>query len=372
MRIAVLTSSRADFGIYLPLLKALKTDDFFDLKIIAFGTHLSPFHGYTLNQIQKEGFTADYQIDSLMLSDTKEAISSAMGLTMLKFATFWKEHESKFDLVFCLGDRYEMFAAVLSALPFSLKFAHLHGGEKTMGAIDNVFRHAISHASSIHFTSTEEYKERILSLVDDAKIIVNVGALSLDNILQIPLLNNIEFQEKWGIDLNQPTALVTFHPETVNADKNAFYANELINVIQKNSDLQFLITMPNADTAGNIIRNAFIKELSGNKKVFLIENLGTQSYFSAMKNCTFLLGNTSSGIIEAASFGKYVINLGNRQEGRLCGLNVIQTTIVEKEINEQIQNIIKKTLFEGKNIYYNFGASDKIISVLKSLSKNEK
>ena len=169
MRIAVLTSSRADFGIYTPLLKAMKSDDYFDLKIIAFGTHLSRFHGYTKSQIEAVGLSVDYEIDSMMLSDTKEAIANAIGLTIIKFSTFWKEHESDFDLVFCLGDRYEMFAAVLSGLPFSIKFAHLHGGEKTLGAIDNVFRHSLTHTSKIHFTSTENHKNRVQELIDMAR-----------------------------------------------------------------------------------------------------------------------------------------------------------------------------------------------------------
>ncbi len=372
MRIAILTSSRADFGIYLPLLKKLKEDPFFDLKIIAFGTHLSPFHGFTIDQIIKEGFEANYKIESLVLSDSQDAISSAMGLTMIKFSSFWKEHHKQFDLVFCLGDRYEMFAAVLSALPFHVKFAHLHGGEKTLGAIDNVFRHSISLASSIHFTSTEEYKNRIYTLLDEPNNVYNVGALSLDNILQIPLLDNKEFEQKWGINLNQPTTgLITFHPETVNSDKNAFYAQEIINSIYSNPALQFLITMPNADTAGNVIRNLFIKQLTNNKKVFLIENLGTQSYFSAIKNCSFLLGNTSSGIIEAASFGKYVINLGDRQKGRLCGKNVIHIPILENEINLSIQKIVNQPPFVEENIYYNGGASNKIVATLKALNINE-
>lgn len=367
MRIGVLTSSRADFGIYMPLLKALQTDDFFELKIIAFGTHLSSFHGYTKTQIEAAGLTVDYEIDSMMLSDSKEAIANAMGLTMVKFASFWKEHGNDFDLVLCLGDRYEMFAAVLSALPFSIKFGHLHGGEQTLGAIDNVFRHSLTHASEVHFTSTETYKKRVEELLDEPKEVHHVGALSLDNILQIDFLNIEDFQEKWGIDLRPPTALVTFHPETVKAEKNADYAKELVNVIQKNNDLQFLITMPNADTAGNIIRNMFIEHLSELSHVFMEENLGTQSYFSAMKHCQFLLGNTSSGIIEAASFNKYVLNLGNRQEGRLSGSNVIQVPIVEKEMNDSIQKVTKNPSFEGENIYYSGGAATKIVSVLKNL-----
>lgn len=367
MRIAVLTSSRADFGIYMPLLKGIQADDFFDLKTIVFGTHLSTFHGYTKNNIESAGFSVDYEIESMMLSDSKEAVGTAMGLTMTKFAQFWESHGDEFDLVLCLGDRYEMFAAVLSALPFSIRFAHLHGGEKTLGAIDNVFRHALTHASSVHFTSCETYKERVEELLDEPENVFNVGALSLDNILQIDLLSIDEFKEKWGIDMNKLTALMTFHPETVKAEKNKDFALDVVKVIKNNADIQFLITMPNADTAGNIIRQIFIAELSSEAHVFMEENLGTQSYFSAMKHCKFLIGNTSSGIIEAASFDKYVLNLGDRQKGRLAGENVIHTPIKAGEMQIAIDKVMSSPSFGAHNIYYNGGASSKIINALKSL-----
>ncbi|MEJ6981624.1 UDP-N-acetylglucosamine 2-epimerase [Pedobacter sp. P351] len=367
MKIGVLTSSRADFSIYLPLLKELQKDAFFDLEIIAFGTHLSHFHGYTIRQIEEEGFTVNYTIESMLVSDSKEGIATAMSLTMMKFSTFWKEHYKNFDLVFCLGDRYEMFAAVMASVPFQVKFAHLHGGEKTLGAIDNVFRHALSHASMIHFTSTEQYKRRIEEMIDEPNHIYHVGALSLDNLLTIRLLSIEEFKAKWGIDLTVPTVLTTFHPETINVDLNIKYAEELsYSIIEASKKYQFIITMPNVDTSGNSIREIFKERFSGLKNVFLIENLGTQSYFTVMKHSNFLLGNTSSGIIEAASFGKYVINLGERQHGRACGNNVIQTDITSGAIDVSIAAIENTPEYLGGNIYYKAGATDAIINILKT------
>jgi len=292
-----------------------------------------------------------------------------MGLTMSKFASFWKTEGVKFDLVFCLGDRYEMLAAVFAGVPFQIPFAHLHGGEKTLGAIDNIFRHSLTHASKIHFASTESHRKRTEQLLDVPDNTYNIGALSLDNIKDLTLLNVDEFKEKWNVDFNQPTALVTFHPETVNADKNEEYVNTLVEVMKSKKDLHFLVTMPNADTAGSIIRNIFIDKLEDEKNVTMVENLGVQSYFSAMNHSSFLMGNTSSGIIEAASFKKYVINLGNRQEGRSAGENVIQVPIVEKEIQVEIDRISKTSLFAGDNIYYKGGAANKIIKVLKSIKQ---
>lgn len=368
MKIGVLTSSRADFGIYLPLLKRLKTDNFFDLKIIAFGTHLSPFHGETINQIYQEGFDIAFKIESMLLTDSPEAISTAVGLTMIKFSAFWKEYREQFDIVLCLGDRYEMFAAVTAGIPFNVCFGHLHGGEITLGAIDNVYRDAITLASAHHFVSTSEYSKRVATLMRSAKNVVHVGALSLDNIQSLSLLNIGQFKDQWQIDFSKRTILCTFHPETVSYQHNKQYTLELVEAIEKLSDYQVLITMPNADTAGNSIRGILIERFSNNKRVFLIENLGSKSYFSAMKHCSFLLGNTSSGIIEAASFGKYVINLGDRQKGRAAGCNVIHTAITVSSILKAVDKIEQAENLTNDNIYWNGGAAEKITENLKSIN----
>lgn len=368
MKVGVLTSSRADFGIYLPLLKRLNADVFFELSIIAFGTHLSSFHGETIRQIRNEGFDVKYKVESMLLTDSAESISTAMGLTTIKFAGFWAQHAADFDLVFCLGDRYEMFAAVTAGVAFNIPFAHLHGGETTLGAIDNVFRHAITLASRYHFVATPQYVDRVASIINSSENIYYTGALSLENISDIELLSIADFHQKWGVDLSINTVLTTFHPETVNAAQNADYANELVSAIESNFDYQFLITMPNADTAGNTIRSILIERLKANDRVFLIENLGSQSYFTAMKYCSFLLGNTSSGIIEAASFGKYVINLGDRQRGRASGDNVINVLLVAEEIQRAIKEIEIKGRYMGPNIYHRDNSSNELIKILKQIS----
>lgn len=364
-RIGILTSSRADFGIYLPLISKLKSTAGLEMKMIVFGTHLSAFHGHTIDQIKACGFNIDYTVESMLLTDSPSAIATSIGLTSIKFADFWKEHTTEFDIVFCLGDRYEMFAAVMAGIPFQITFAHLHGGETTLGAIDNVFRHAITLSSKYHFVSTESYANKVKEITGTADNIYNVGALSLDNIKQLKLLTVGEFKFKWNIDLTAKTVLITFHPETIAHNLNQEFVIQLIAAIKQLNSYQILITMPNADTAGNIIRSAFIDAFTGNASVFLIENLGSQSYFTAMKYCSFMLGNTSSGIIEAASFGKYVINLGDRQKGRLHGENVIDTKISANDILEAVKVIESSPVFFDNNIYYNGGATDKIVQILK-------
>jgi len=370
MKIGVLTSSRADFGIYRPLLKELLVNANYELQIIAFGTHLSMFHGNTIEEIRNEGFEIKYTIDSFLVSDTNESISTTIGLTIIKFASFWKEHYDQFDIVFCLGDRLEMLAAVISGVSFGVKFAHIHGGEKTLGAIDNVFRHSITHASYMHFASTEEYKNRIIQILDEPKRIYYAGALSLDNLNSIQLLDIPEFKLKWGIDLNLPTILFTFHPETLNPALNLVYTEEIIEAILSLEKFQFLITMPNADTYGNRVRKQFESKFKNSKNIFLVENLGTQSYFTAMKYSKLLLGNTSSGIIEAASFKKYVINIGNRQAGRAVSSNIINVDIKKDLI---IDAVIKTILFgdyNGNNIYHNQNKAASSI-IIQALIENE-
>jgi GDP/UDP-N,N'-diacetylbacillosamine 2-epimerase (hydrolysing) len=368
MKIAILTSSRADYGIYLPLIKKLKADQFFEVDIIAFGTHLSNFHGQTIQEILNDGFDVKYRIESMLLTDTPDSISTAMGLTTIKFADFWKSHAKDFDLVFCLGDRYEMFAAVVASIPFNIPLAHFHGGETTLGAIDNIFRHSISLASTYHFVATEAYAEKVKQIKGSSENVYEVGALSLENIDSLNLLSIEEFLSKWSIDLSKPTILTTFHPETVNSSMNQSFAMNLIHTIQANIGYQFIITMPNTDTAGGEIRRLLNEHLSELKHVFLIENLGPQSYLSAMKQCAFLLGNTSSGIIEAASFHKYVINLGDRQEGRAQGDNVINVPILEQEIQKAIDKLAQNNVFKGENIYFKANTATEVVKALKQIN----
>jgi len=367
-RIAILTSSRADYGIYLLLLKALKEDSNFELHIIAFGTHLSPFHGYTINQILKDGFEVSYRIESMLASDTPNAISTAMALTSLKFADFWKDHQPDFDLVFCLGDRYEMFAAVIAGIPYGIKFAHLHGGEKTLGAIDNIFRHAITLASKYHFVSCEAHAKRVEELIQSKENIFNVGSLSLDNLNTISLFTIEEFLNQFGIDLKYPTILVTVHPETVNPENNSANTEELCRTLLKLNKYQVLITLPNADTNGSVIRKQLLKlPKESDNRILCIENLGTLGYFSAMHHCSFLMGNTSSGIIEAASLGKWVINLGNRQQGRLQSNNVLDAPFNQEIIRQQIHKIEESLIYTGENIYYRGNVANKICSILEKI-----
>lgn len=368
MKVVVLTSSRADYGIYLPLLKKMKQDPWFDLKIVAFGTHLSKKHGFTLNQIISDGFEVAYKIETVSDTDSPMSISKSIGITITKFAELWSELYKSLDLIICLGDRYEMFAAVASSVPFIIPVAHLHGGETTLGAIDDVLRHSITSMSTIHFASTENHKNRIIQILGHDKHVYNVGALGLDNINELEPLDDKSFFEKFGFKLDKPI-LITFHPETKNFEQNEHHIDELITVLD-GVNSQIVFTMPNADTNNEIVRakiEAFVRK---SKNVIAIESMGTQGYFKCLKECAFVLGNSSSGIIEAASFGKYVINIGDRQLGRDAGKNVLNCKINKDEIKSLIDKVDLLPALSVNNIYGDGHSADKIVDILKKM-KNE-
>lgn len=367
IHILVLTSSRADFGIYLPVLKLLKNDSAFNLKILAFGTHLSREHGYTIDNIREAGFDPEYTIESMSGSDTPLDIANVYALTASKFADFWNRHNKAFTYVLVLGDRYEMAAAVAAGIPFGIPFVHIHAGETTLGAIDNIYRHSITLASVIQFVSMPAYRDRVRQILGNEDKCYISGAPSIDNLAGLELMSTAEFYERWHIDLQQPFILVTIHPETIDYESNEIFAGEMLDCLGKLAlGKQIVITMPNADTGASVFRAAFRKLAEENKSsVHLVENFGTQSYFTCMKYAGLMIGNTSSGIIEAASFGCYVLNLGNRQAGRTAGENVIHLPFDSKSIIKNTELFFGKT-YSGGNIYGKGNAATIIIENLKA------
>lgn len=364
MKVGVLSSSRADYGIYRPLLKKLQADPVFELEVIAFGTHLLEQYGRTVNLIIADGFRVHTVEDTMPDSDAPVDIAASIGKTTKAFSVFF--NNNYYNLVFALGDRFEMFAAVAATTPFIIPVAHLHGGETTLGAIDNVFRHAITCLSKYHFTSTEVYKKRVADIVGSDENVYNVGALSIDNLKQLPLLSKEEFKEKYAIDLSLPSILFTFHPETVEYQRNESYIYEIVDALDQLTRYQLIVTMPNADTMGLLIRRkleVFGKERSN---VILVENFGVQGYLSAMKHCSLMLGNSSSGFAEAAFFPKWVINLGKRQEGRIVTPNIVNTPIEAQAIIWAVQQVENTPPPEDCNIYGDGNAAEKIVSIIKS------
>lgn len=367
MKIGVLTSSRADFGIYLPLLVELNAEKAITLEIIAFGTHLQEDYGLTIQEIENYNFPIIHKIATPVRNDGSKDISQNIAHTIQSFSNFWAENS--FDLVFALGDRYEMFAAVSAATPFNLNIAHIHAGETTLGAIDNAYRHSISLFSEILFVSTDEYMNRAREVVGERTSIFNVGALSVDNLTYQELYSIEEFESVFSINLNKPSILCTFHPETVAIDKNEAYINELIKALTElQNSYQIIITMPNSDTLGGIIRERIISYSNNNEKVKVVESFGMKGYLSCMKHCFALVGNTSSGFVEAAFFPKWVINLGNRQDGRIRTLNIVDIPVIDKEhIVIAIRTIERNKKLGNCNIYGDGNAAKNISNIIKKM-----
>ena len=363
IKIGILTSSRADYGIYKPLLEKISIDQRFELTIIAFGMHLQAEHGNTIDTIKKDNFGSIHEVTGMPTADSTFEISQGYGELVKQFAKYWNTH--KYEWVIALGDRFEMSAAVQAGIPFEVKFAHLHGGETTLGATDNIYRHQITIASKMHFAATNFFAERISELVDNKALVYNVGALSLDGLSKMVLPNWSEVAKQFQIPLG-PFILVTFHPETVGIQKNEEYSKIMYRVLSTLSNsIHIVITLTNADAMGGLYRSE-AKSLKKQfpSKISLVDNFGRENYFAAMKASSLLVGNTSSGILEAASFGKYVINVGDRQKGRLRSDNTIDVPFEEVKIVKETEAALSKGKFAGENKYFYPNTAGQIIKHL--------
>jgi len=365
LSIGLLTSSRADYGIYKPLLKSISRDKMIDLTIIAFGMHLKKKYGKTVHQINQDKFGDIDIIEGMSDKDSPLDIAISYGQLIKNFSQYWAEN--RYDYVIALGDRFEMSAAVQSGIPFEVKFIHLHGGETTLGSLDNIYRHQITLASKIHFVATDQYLKKVSNIIGSKENIYNHGALSLDGINEIELPKWSNVCEKFGIN-HDDYILVTFHPETVGLDKNKDFSNIVFESLAKISeDTNIVITLPNADAAGDLYRNSMIKlsKLYSNR-ISIVENFGRENYFAAMKNASMMIGNTSSGILESASFKKYVINVGDRQKGRLKNKNVFDVPFSKDKIVQKYNSIKKLAEYSGKNIFFKKNTAEKIIDTIKN------
>lgn len=364
-RIGILTSSRADYSIYYPLLRALQESEQYEPVILAFGTHLSAEFGHTVDAILADGFEVPVQVTALPKDGSPAAIAANMGAVMTAFSEIWAGHH--FDLVFCLGDRYEMFAAVAAGLPFNIPFAHLYGGETTQGAIDDALRHAITHMSRYHFTSCEPYRQKVIALKGSEAHVYNPGALSFDNLRNLSLLSKEELSAHTGVDFSRPVILTTFHPETVDFGRNNQYAEELCRALAALTEFEVLITMPNADTSHEVLRTSFLELAAANVHIHTTENLGTLRYLSAMKHCALMLGNTSSGFVEASWFPTRVINLGHRQDGRILTPNIHGCEVETNAILKTVREVAAGPVPPAPGVYGDGYAAEKIMAILPSL-----
>ena len=370
MKICVATGTRAEYGLLKPLIDKINADENDDLQLLITGAHLSPEFGLTYRIIEQDGLKIDAKVEMLLSSDTPEGIVKSMGLGMIGFTDALKNLQP--DLLIILGDRYEMLALACAALIFRIPVAHLHGGELTEGAYDDAIRHSISKMSQLHFTSTEEYRKRVIQLGESPEKVFNVGAIGLDNIVELPLLTQQELALSLGIDFKNYNYLVTFHPETLGDQSVQSQFQVLLDAIDKQEDSFFIFTYANADTDGRVINKmiADYTALNPDKAVAYV-TMGQLRYLSAMKFSTAVVGNSSSGIIEAASFKVPTINIGDRQKGRIQAESVINTAVELQEIETAFCKVkdqrFLKQLEEIVNPYGTGNSSAGIMQILKKI-----
>ena len=368
----MVTVGRSDYGIYLPVLRGIQKDPDLTLHLIVSGMHLSPEFGMTVQTIEEGGFPIADRVEMLDSSDSPEGIAKSMGMGTMGFAQSYARFQP--DILLVLGDRFEMHAAVVAALPFKLPVAHIHGGEITEGAIDDALRHSITKMSHLHFVATEEYRDRVIQMGEAPWRVTVSGAPSLDNLESIELMDSSQLEARFRLKIDSPPLLVTFHPVTLEYEQTAWQTGELLAALE-DTGMPVVFTLPNADTNGRIVARLIREFVDNHSCAQLVDNLGTQGFFSLMPKAAAMVGNSSSGIIEAPSFGLPVVNIGTRQRGRVRASNVIDVDYSRKQILQGVKQALdaefRERLSDMNNPYGCGNASEKIVERLKEIRIDE-
>jgi UDP-hydrolysing UDP-N-acetyl-D-glucosamine 2-epimerase len=366
LRIGVVTVARSDYGIYFPVLRLLQGDQEIDLRLIVAAAHLDPRFGNTIQEIEKDGFSIEARVPLAMGGDSREDVAVAIGTGVREFTSAYGRVLP--DILLLLGDRYEMFAAAIAALPLRIPVAHIHGGELTFGAIDDAIRHAITKLSHIHFAATSEYAQRIRQLGEESWRVHVTGSPVIDSIISLESIPRAELESEIGLDLSR-ALLITFHPVTLE-DNNAENISNLLTAVSA-SGHSLLFTYPNADSHSSEIIRSVRQLVDRTPTARLVPNLGHRKYHSVQKYVAAMVGNSSSGIIEAASFHLPVVNIGTRQTGRVRPANVIDVGYSKEEISRGIERAVSSdfrcSIADIPNPYGNGRAAEKIVSILKSV-----
>jgi len=320
--ICVVTGSRAEYGLLSPILKELQNDHDVELQLVVTGMHLAPEFGLTVEAIKNDGYPITEKVEMQLSSDTPSAITKSMGLGLIGFSDVFRRLRP--DIVVILGDRYEMLVVAQAAMLATIPIAHIHGGESTQGAIDEAIRHSITKMSHIHFTATEVYRRRVMQLGENPERVYNLGAIGLDNIAKLNLLNKPELEESLRFRLGQVNFLVTYHPTTLGTQSSRELIGQLLIALDEFPEARILFTMPNSDADGRIIAKLIDEYVAARaERTASFVSLGQLRYLSALRIVDAVIGNSSSGIIEAPALGTPTVNIGTRQSGRVKGPTVI-------------------------------------------------
>ncbi|MBM4005453.1 MAG: UDP-N-acetylglucosamine 2-epimerase (hydrolyzing) [Planctomycetes bacterium] len=374
--IAVVTVGRSDFGIYLPVLRVLRRSQLLRPRIIAAAAHLNDEHGRTAREIECLGFEIDAQVPMTSGGDSRSDIAHSAGTGLVGFSAAL-EHIAP-DMVLVLGDRFEMHAAALAGTFAGIPLAHIHGGELSLGAWDDALRHSITKLSHLHFVSTDEHARRVRQLGEESWRVHVTGAPALDNLRQIDAWDLVRLEHHLQLALPSPPLLVTYHPVTTQLERTGFQLEALATVIAEVADRgrPVIITRPNADPANRQIVLRFQALAADRANVRFVENLGTEPYFNLMRHAAAMLGNSSSGIVEAASFELPVINVGDRQAGRARSANVLDVPCelapMRRALGIACSAEFRRSLHRMGNVYGDGNAAPRIVELLESLSWDDR
>ena len=370
--IGVVTVARSDYGIYLPILQQLRDDAELGLHLYVTGMHLSGTFGLTVRQIEADGFATGDRIEMLEESDAPESIARSIGRGVAGFADAFAAYRP--DILLVLGDRFEMFCPVVAALPFNIPIAHIHGGESTEGAMDESIRHAITKMSHLHFAATEAYAKRLAQMGEQSWRITVSGAPALDHLGRLTLPDRAQLAEQTGIDLGDPYLLVTYHPVTLEHEHTEHQITELLAVLDELA-MPVVFTYPNADTSGRIIIDRIEAYAQDRSDAHVATSFDPATYLSLMRHAAAMVGNSSAGIIEAASFKLPVVNIGSRQRGRIRSGNVIDAGYGRDAILDAVRRALdddfRGSLNDLTNPYGDGRAAERIIDKLKSVELNQ-
>jgi GDP/UDP-N,N'-diacetylbacillosamine 2-epimerase (hydrolysing) len=368
-KICFFTGTRAEYGLLKNLMLAIRDDECLHLQIIASAAHLSHEFGFTLKEIIADGFLVDEKIEMLLSSDTNIGMGKSIGLGIISYSEAL--NRLKPDLIFILGDRFEAFACAAAAVTQKIPIAHIHGGEITEGAIDEYFRHAITKLSCLHFTTTAEHRVRVIQMGENPDHVFNVGALGVDAILRQKVLSRSSLEKSLCFKFNKKNLLVTYHPVTLSKKSSKHELTALFSALDTLDQTTIIFTKSNADPGSRLI-NMLIDEFAAGrpKTVFTFLSLGQLRYGSCMRYVDGVVGNSSSGIIEAPSLKIGTINIGDRQKGRLHAESVIHCKNSGKAILHAFDVLFsdefKKTLKGTINPYGDGTAPEKIVAIVKS------
>lgn len=373
MTIAILTATRAEYGLLSPIIKRMLQDDDINAKVLVTGAHLSPEFGFTYKEIEEDGVIIDKKIEILAKGDTGAAVSQTMGNALIKFGEYFECERP--DALLVLGDRYETLAVCIAAMNAQIPVIHLYGGETTQGAIDEAIRHSISKMSYLHFTSTDEYRHRVIQLGENPNRVFAVGAIGVENALSLPLLSKNELEQSLGFSLDKPYVVATYHPVTLETISLDDQISDFFRAIEIKSNYTYIITKANADAGGRRVNEILEKFAKGKTNIHIVDSLGVKRYLSALKYCYMVMGNSSSGITEVPSFHIPTINIGDRQKGRTHAETVIDCksdtdsilSAMEKAESEEYRKICLRAVnpFEKPNV------AENIVSTIKSEMMNK-